>query len=360
MQQPILLLCGNHFTNNTSPNFSFGHDTEGKWWWVWWSYTATENQTITANTKYTLEFNLTNGSQTMSVNGTQIRSSTYTGKSIGTTPLLLFARNSNSVTASTTVYIKSCKIWENNVLIKHFEVHLSHENAYGSSGFYESVEKKYYPISGAYGYYYSRARNVSKMYVGVSGKARKVKKMYVGVNGKAKQVYPSYTLISFTANPIPTGWSGTTTTADYEFSTSNDYGTWKCSSNMVASSTSYIAWKAFDSSTSTYYRNSSTANNPTVTLFLPTNISINPTKLLLRLYYCGTGTKVEGRIEGTSTWEQIYATTSGTTSATSYTPTVSTSNYYDAFRVVTTQQSSSYARRVYELQLTTGTIKDNR
>jgi hypothetical protein len=184
--------------------------------------------------------------------------------------------------------------------------------------------------------------------------------MYVGVNGKAKQVYPSYTLIPFTANPIPTGWTGTTTTANHEFSTSNDYGTWKCSSSMTANGTGNVAWKAFDSSTSTYYRNSSAANNPTVTLFLPTNISINPTKLLLRLYYCGTGTKVEGRIEGTSTWEQIYATTSGTTSAASYTPTVSTSNYYDAFRVVTTQQSSSYARRVYELQLTSGTIKDDR
>jgi hypothetical protein len=65
---------------------------------------------MTANTACTLEFNLTNGSQTMSVNGTQIRSTTYTGKSKGTTPLLLFARNENTITASTTVYIKSCKI----------------------------------------------------------------------------------------------------------------------------------------------------------------------------------------------------------------------------------------------------------
>ena len=155
-------------------------------------------------------------------------------------------------------------------------------------------------------------------------------------------------------------WSGTTTTAGTEFSISDSYGTWKCSADKKSSSSTYITWKVFDSSTSTYYRTSSYSANPIVTLFLPTGISINPTKLLLRLYYCGTGTKVEGRIEETGTWEQIYATTSGTTSATSYTPTVSVNNYYDAFRVVTTTQSSSYYQRIYELQLTTGTIKDNR
>lgn len=296
----------------------------------------------------------------MYLNGTQIVSTTYSGKSKGTSPMYLFCRNDSTLSASTTVYVRYLKIWENDIPVKHFEVHLGHSDAHGNSGFYESVNKQYYDISGQYGYYYSRARNVSKMYVGVSGKARNVKKIYIGVNGKAQKVYPNYTLIPFTSNIVPTTWSGTTTSANYMFSTTSNYGTWQCCSEKAASGTGYIAWKAFDGSTSSYHRTANTSTLPIIDLYLPSGISVNPTKILLRLYYCGTGTKVEGRIAGTSTWEAIYTRTAGTTSATSYTPTVSTSNYYDAFKVTTTQQSSSYVNRIYELQLTSGTIKDDR
>lgn len=315
------------------------------------NYSQNSSYAPTVGTRYKIEAYFGASSQYLKVNGTQVLNPASTLTDEGSQNLSLF----NQIRSAGTIKMKlySCSLYYNDALVADYVPN--------GNGVYDNVARTQINAgTGTFTQGTSTSRLVKNLYLGVGGVAKKVKKVYIGVGGIAKQIYPSYTLIPFTANPIPTGWSGKTTTEGAEFSISDSYGTWKCSANKKSSSSTYITWKVFDGSTSTYYRTSSYSANPIVTLFLPTGISINPTKLLLRLYYCGTGTKVEGRIEETDTWEQIYATTSGTTSATSYTPTVSVNNYYDAFRVVTTTQSSSYYQRIYELQLTTGTIKDNR
>lgn len=185
----------------------------------------------TANTEYTIKIEAKSGSQKMYINGSQVISKTYTTTSTSKSNLFLYGRNASTKVADTTVYLRSCKIWVDNVLQRHFEVYLAHANSHDKSGLYDSVTKNYYNISGAFNFYDSKARKIKKIYVGVSNKARKVKKVYVGVNGKAKICY----LLNggaFTGTPVPTVWDDpnkdSADDANTVYMATNSYGTWKC------------------------------------------------------------------------------------------------------------------------------------
>lgn len=200
------------------------------------------------------------------------------------------------------------------------------------------------------------ARKVTSMYVGVNGVARKIKKAYVGVNGVAQQFYELG--IPFTSSPAPTSWSGSSTAANHSFTGTNTWGTWTCRMDKSAYSTSYICSKAFDNDTSTEARPNSKENN-WVQLYLPTGITINPTKITARVSCIKNTSRIEARNAATGAWEILYTQpTNISTSATDITVNISTTNYYNAFAI--NAQYNLYRPSIYDFKIVSGTIKDDR
>ena len=203
------------------------------------------------------------------------------------------------------------------------------------------------------------ARKVTKAYVGVSGTARKIIKGYVGVNGVAQQFFSSTTLTPFTTSPIARSWSGTGTAANTVYTATNTYGEWKCYSDTASSAEAYIIWKAFDGDTGTRGIITARSTNGTVTLEPPSGVTILPTKLMLSLgTHVRNGLVFEGRRAGTTTWDTFYtlASSTGTTATTTLTPSVTTTYFYDQFRVVYRSDGVSYSPTVREFDITEGTI----
>lgn len=162
-----ICVVGNHFvgSNSDQPNFSFYHTGAGVLAGVWWGYAFTTTKTIEINKTYTIEFDLMNGSQKMFVDGEQVHSNSYSGKIKCTNSFYLFARNqSGTITANMSTYIKSFKIWENNVLVRSFDPYLSNN----ARGLYDSVIDTFYQMS-------------SSSVILDANKTRKVKEIYVGV-----------------------------------------------------------------------------------------------------------------------------------------------------------------------------------
>lgn len=199
------------------------------------------------------------------------------------------------------------------------------------------------------------ARNVNTIYVGVNNVARKIVKGYVGVNGIAKMFFSTATLIPFTSNPAPTSWSGNNTEANAVFSSSNTYGTWSCTSTVVANQPQYCTWEAFDNDGTPYSSGGGSSKLPIVTLMFPTGITINPKKIRYATRYLYTG-KIQGLNPSTNTWEDLLSI-SGTKTESDKTGNVTTSNYYSKIRLQTLTRSSGTSVWVTHLQILEGTIK---
>lgn len=205
------------------------------------------------------------------------------------------------------------------------------------------------------------ARKVTNAYVGVNGVARKIKKAYVGVNDIAQLFYEAEKIIPFTSNPAPTSWSGTTTTANAVFTSSNNYGSWSVTSDQRAYNTSRITWKTFDNSGSTGFYNYTPGVLTTITMSLPTNITICPSTIYYKFAANVTGANIEGYNAETDNWDVLYTINNSGAVATENTATVSTSNYYSKFRFrMTAVKASSSRYNIYELQIRSGIIKDDR
>ena len=179
------------------------------------------------------------------------------------------------------------------------------------------------------------ARNIKSIYVGVNGVARKIKKAYVGVNGVAHLFYQpsSAILIPFSSNPAPTSWSGTDTTANAVFTSSNNYGSWSVTSNQKAYNSSRITWKTFDNNGTTGFYNSATGVLTTITMSLPNNITICPSTIYYKFAANVTGANIEGYNAETGNWDVLHTIDNSGAVATENTATVSTSNYYSKFRL---------------------------
>lgn len=121
------------------------------------------------------------------------------------------------------------------------------------------------------------AHKVKAMYVGVDGVARKVKKGYIGVNGVAKLFYDSATYIPFTVCPYRVAASSWVSVKNYtEYTYTNDYGVWRAKATGTDSS-SNPAYYAFDTSSSTSWKNSK--GGDTLTIEFPKGVTINPTQI---------------------------------------------------------------------------------
>ena len=173
-----ICVVGNHFvgSNSDQPNFSFYHTGAGVLGGVWWGYAFTTTKTIEINKTYTIEFDLMNGSQKMFVDGEQVYSNSYSGKIKSTSSFYLFARNqSGTITANMSTYIKSFKIWENNVLIRSLDPYLSNN----ARGLHDSVTDTFYQMS-------------PSSVILDANKTRKVKEIYVGVQDYLESSGNSY------------------------------------------------------------------------------------------------------------------------------------------------------------------------
>ena len=151
--------------------------------------------TFSLNTAYNIEIgnnyikNLDTGSNIISSTATTFNQTTET--------LKLFNSGYGSVYSKGRIYY--LKIFDGDTLLRDFiPVSLP---VFGGC-LYEQVENKFYynsglnsftagPATGAPVSIEDKARNITRIYLGISGVARAVKKIYVGVNGVAKLCYGS-------------------------------------------------------------------------------------------------------------------------------------------------------------------------
>ena len=109
------------------------------------------------------------------------------------TPLYLLAYNSNgSVGSYASVKLYSCKIYDNDVLVRDF---IPCINDSGNIGLYDAKYGKFYGNAGTGAFTAGDvvqtevaevAKEIKKMYIGIGGVAHKVKKGYIGVGGIAR------------------------------------------------------------------------------------------------------------------------------------------------------------------------------
>ena len=255
-------------------------------------------------------------------------------------PLYLFASNQNVFPKQySIIQLYYCKFWdENNNLIKNLIPVLNYN---GQPCLYDTIENKFYENLGQDKFVIENTSSTKVITPGI-----------------AREFYhvPRYT--TFTSSIAPTSWSGTTTTANAEFSSSNSYGTWKCKMDRQAYDSTHVCWKAFDSDTSTYTRpNPSTGN--WVQIYLPTNITICPTKIKIRVRYFKSGSYIEGKNAKTGNWEHLYTHNSSIgNTETNITANITTNNFYSAFAV--NGQYYSGANRLYDFKITNGIVSDDR
>jgi len=255
-------------------------------------------------------------------------------------PLYLFASNQNVFPKQySIIQLYYCKFWdENNNLIKNLIPVLNYN---GQPCLYDTIENKFYENLGQDKFVIENTSSTKVITPGI-----------------AREFYhvPRYT--TFTSSIAPTSWSGSTTTANAEFSSSNSYGTWTCKMDKQAYNSTYVCWKAFDNDTSTYTRPSSTITN-WVRIILPTNISICPSKISIRVAYFRNGSYIEGYNAEKGVWQKLYthsANISGT--ATDITANISTDQYFTQFAVNAQYYSNSV--RLYNFKITNGIVADDR
>ena len=194
------------------------------------------------------------------------------------------------------------------------------------------------------------ARKITNAYVGINGVARKIVKGYVGVNDIAHLIFEVNSAIPFTSLVTPTSWTvsgnnGTGTTT---------YGIWEI--NADTNPSAYTVDRAFDNNENSFVRFAA-RSTPTITLTLPSGISICPNQLYFKLTGASIGnTAFSGYNSQTSNWEQLitgFATTGGTFN-------ITPANYYTKFKLYVPGNTTRVAPTVYEIQIQSGTLKDER
>lgn len=170
---------------------------------------------------------------------------------------------------------------------------------------------------------------------------------------------PTYIDTEFTTCPFPREWTEITTNLKYN--STNNYGLWIISATNFYGN-SYGCYKAFDGSNSTQWNAGELTDDVTYeTLEISCPVLIKPSTIIFRCSSQGNTTnlsKIQGYNEETSTWEDITTITRTGSSAVTRTLNVTTENYYSKFRALCYRyNSSSDIPRVYEFQITAGTIR---
>jgi hypothetical protein len=115
-----------------------------------------------------------------------------------------------------------------------------------------------------------------------------------------------------------------------------------------------------DGSTSSYHRLALQGQVMWWTISLPSEIFIRPTAGTIVASNYGANSNVQGRNSRTSTWETIYTNSSSSSSTTTNNFTTSTKNYYNMFGVQLHCISNTTYVRLYEFQITSGVIADEK
>lgn len=191
------------------------------------------------------------------------------------------------------------------------------------------------------------SKNISNIYVGANGTSKKVVKGYVGVSGVSKMFFASGPrLIPFTTNQAPTTWNNDVG--------ENEYGTWTIETSK-SNMSGYPLVNAFDGDTTTTARWLAIVGQLTITLTLPESIAICPSELYFNSAGASLSSKVEGYDAETQTWYLLSDSI-----ATASTTEISTTQFFNAFRITSAPRNNRTALNIYEIAITAGTIKDER
>lgn len=182
---------------------------------------------------------------------------------------------------------------------------------------------------------------------------RRVKRGYVGVGNQTRIFYRTGTY--FSSSIVPTSWG--TVSVISNFSASNNYGTWNIYSSTNASSTSYPLSKAFDTSSSSFFRKSgTTAEMLEIILTAPEGIRIKPEKFTARVRY-SSDLRVYGSNDG-STYKEIGidgGIYDGASDVTWY-PNTNNHTYYRYFKFKLMLGSGSSVGYVYDFKIPSGWV----
>ena len=164
--------------------------------------------------------------------------------------------------------------------------------------------------------------------------------------------------IEFSSCPFPRSWQAVDSADPKEYTSTNEYGTWKISCSKYSTTTQAVN-KAFDGSDSTRFISStleSSSSNASIIIECP--VMIKPSEIYIKAMYAGSNSDVYGYNPETSSWENLLEF-SEDSSSTGMQETITTENFYSKFRIRCYRYSSSHtAASLYEFQITKGTIKE--
>ena len=255
-------------------------------------------------------------------------------------PLYLFASNQNVFPKHySIIQLYYCKFWDgNNNLIKNFIPVLNYN---GQPCLYDTIGNKFY-------------ENLGKEEFSIE----KTSDMAVSTIGIAREFYHVPRYVTFTSSIAPTSWSSSTSTAANSTRiATNSWGTWTITNLHQTYSTSNNLEEAFDNSDSTYARSNSATTDSVFTcqLWTPANISIKPTKAKVRWQY----TKANSYIKGyNGVYNVLYTAAATGSTATTFTPTITTNDYYTKFEAYGVCNGSRV--RLYDFRITSGIVADDR
>jgi hypothetical protein len=193
------------------------------------------------------------------------------------------------------------------------------------------------------------------LYLGTKKIGIPFSKAYLGTILKY-QKGESYVDVEFTTSLFPTSWTEVTT--GYDYTATDDYGTWRIWADEVINSPStYGVHKAFDGDLSNSCRMYA-GNYDFVYLGidLPENTQIKPRQIEIKQEDTSDTSVIEG-LNSNGEWETI-ATLTKSSSAVTDTFDLTGNNFYTKFRIkLAKYSSSSTTARVYEFQITSGTIR---
>ena len=257
-----------------------------------------------------------------------------------TNSLYLFANNQAGLPKHySIIQLYYCKFKdENNNLIKNLIPILNEE---GHACLYDTVENKFYENLGQEEFLIEKTSDMAVSTIGI-----------------AREFYHIPRYVTFTSSIAPTSWSSSTSTAANSTRiATNSWGTWTITNLHQTYSTSNNLEEAFDNSDSTYARSNSATTNSVFTcqLWTPANISIKPTKAKVRWQY----TKANSYIKGyNGVYNVLYTAAATGSTATTFTPTITTNDYYTKFEAYGVCNGSRV--RLYDFRITSGIVADDR
>lgn len=169
-----------------------------------------------------------------------------------------------------------------------------------------------------------------------------------------------YVDTEFTSCPFPTEW--TEVTARTEYTAINDYGEWRIWAGNAYDGGDYSIAYAFDGSynTSDYWQSiylTTSTITVSIGIDLPINVSICPTRVMVKSRYLGDNAVVLGLNVSTGEWDELCELYSAASWTEKYFD-ITTNNFYSKFKLKTPRYSSSSSRvRVSEFQITSGIIR---